>query len=319
MVWRCGVCVTYTRRMADQPQDTLGEFYENGERKGLGQLYLRDGQPRHCYARELGDCAGPISGEHIISSSVLTEFGEGRAIRIGGLTWTRGERHFPVSAYASNVLCKRHNEILSPLDEHAAHFFRAFYEVEQFVLRGRETESTHRVITGELIERWLLKVLCGFVASGTLMPSEHTIVAARNPNLWLLQRLFGQRVERDGAGLYYLADPDQRSFAQRSLGFFFSSAEEPRLDFIGVDVHGFRFVYSIPAVRPPFDGTILEHAVHHSRMFNFSDAKSGRTGSIEIAWDTSPGPVIDVGFPAREDNHEATVGDESSDNPTTAK
>lgn len=71
-----------------------------------------------CYAAELGDCSGRLSGEHWISAAVLRLLAEPAGVSIRGAPWLGGAvRAVPVRKLKANILCKGHNERLSWLDQ----------------------------------------------------------------------------------------------------------------------------------------------------------------------------------------------------------
>ena len=74
-------------------------------------------------------------------------------------------RILPSQALASKVLCKRHNQALSPLDAEAGRLLetigsydRAFNEVNP--------STGISIFCGEELEKWMLKITCGMVAGG---------------------------------------------------------------------------------------------------------------------------------------------------------
>jgi hypothetical protein len=77
-----------------------------------------------CYLRNTRDCSEQISREHYISRSVLTQLGE--VLRISGAPWLDPDQTLDttVENLTAKILCKRHNEALSPLDGEAGLFFR---------------------------------------------------------------------------------------------------------------------------------------------------------------------------------------------------
>src|SRR5438067_1344997 len=78
-----------------------------------------------CYMKELGSCAGPISGEHIISESVIRVLMADGDFSISGLPWLEAgeERILAPQSLTANCLCEKHNSALSPLDAAAKYFF----------------------------------------------------------------------------------------------------------------------------------------------------------------------------------------------------
>lgn len=115
-----------------------------------------------CYAAKTRDCSEIISNEHYISKSVLLQLSVGNETKMTGLSWLPYQEMTSVSpnALTANVLCKRHNEILSPLDDEASQFFRTLNNMAK--MKHVNSQISY---DGEKIERWLLKVICGIIAA----------------------------------------------------------------------------------------------------------------------------------------------------------
>jgi hypothetical protein len=115
------------------------------------------------------NCSPAISGEHLISETVLSILNP-TALRIAGLEWQKGEtRDLPIKALRANVLCVRRNSAWSQLDAMAGRFFRALAELYDDL--GRRTLSRKPIwhlFSGEELELWLLKTILGFFHAGVL-------------------------------------------------------------------------------------------------------------------------------------------------------
>jgi hypothetical protein len=97
----------------------------------------------------------------------------------------------------AKVLCRRHNNALSPLDNTIG----KFYEVLSGAHEGREV-GAHE-FDGEDFERWAIKVLLGLVVSGTLFGTDGK--EATVPELYL-SILFGDEDMPEGCGFLYIGD-----------------------------------------------------------------------------------------------------------------
>jgi len=85
--------------------------------------------------KELGSCVGPISGEHIISESVIRVLMADGDFSISGLPWLEAgeERILAPQNLRANCLCTKHNSVLHPLDDAAHYFFaslKSYLELE---------------------------------------------------------------------------------------------------------------------------------------------------------------------------------------------
>jgi len=119
-----------------------------------------------CYARADGDCSTKISKEHFISRALLQRIAIDATAKIAGLAWQRPQtfNRIPVDGLASNILCDRHNSILSSLDQTMTRFVRAIHHFDRSSVKG----FSSRTFDGTHIERWMLKCIIGLVASKNL-------------------------------------------------------------------------------------------------------------------------------------------------------
>ena len=133
-----------------------------------------------CYARALADCAKKISKEHYFSKAVvkvLARAGPSGTVRIVQAGAPMRELP-PERTLEAKILCERHNHTLSQLDADAAHVLRAVREG----LGPTPPSYPGRIVPGQNLERWLVKVLCGLLA-----------IAKESVPLGLLEILFGYR------------------------------------------------------------------------------------------------------------------------------
>jgi hypothetical protein len=119
-----------------------------------------------CYARRDGNCSPKISKEHFISKTLLQRIQRDNTAKIAGLAWQAPQtfQRVPIKGLASNILCERHNSALSGLDATFGAFTQAIGDFD----RAKSIERTTLKFSGNDIERWTLKCLIGFTASGNL-------------------------------------------------------------------------------------------------------------------------------------------------------
>lgn len=160
----------------------------------------------NCYARALEDCDRKISREHFISKALLQRL---EPLTIEGTPWAVEKRTTNPNALASNILCKRHNEALSRLDDKIVELYDALRSWHQ------DEEVGERFFDGEDIERWAIKAMLGFVTSGNARgPAAGGKLVARSVPDWYVRVLFGEEQLEDGCGLYLLdqwVPPEQRT------------------------------------------------------------------------------------------------------------
>ena len=118
-----------------------------------------------CYMKELRSCAGGISGEHLISKSVILILQDGGDFSVSGLPWlAEGEAKILAPRnLTANCLCVTHNSALSPLDDAARYFFAALKSC-----LDRQADGARYLMSGHDLERWLLKTIKAFAVSGNL-------------------------------------------------------------------------------------------------------------------------------------------------------
>ena len=146
-----------------------------------------------CYAASLGGCDKKRSGEHYVSETLLRAIGD--QIRVQGLPWCLTPRELPVQALTANVLCSRHNSLLSPLDDEAGRFFETLYRLHSGEL------GDFCKFDGAKIEQWMLKVLCGIVAAGVTVYGRMT---RGLPPIEVVGAVFGKTSLADGDGLRFI-------------------------------------------------------------------------------------------------------------------
>ena len=113
-----------------------------------------------------------------LSRSLLDRIAPGQnSIEILGLSWVpRGDlKSVGKSSLVARVLCKRHNGLLSTLDETASTFVDAIALADSNLRSGDSTNSRHEV-SGRALERWCLKMLLGMLASGQLRAHEGPVL-----------------------------------------------------------------------------------------------------------------------------------------------
>lgn len=129
-----------------------------------------------CYLASTENCCTTISGEHLISQNLMKRASKGRkVIQIGGHKWLHGQKKdLAISGLVANVLCKRHNSMLSPLDEAAGVFFDLTY--------GRLVEGNADpfgiLVSGHDLERWAVQRFLAHDYGNSLYLKGETIHAS---------------------------------------------------------------------------------------------------------------------------------------------
>jgi len=159
-----------------------------------------------CYLHLCNDCSTDISREHYMSEAVLSQLG--KMLSVTGMPWLNaGEvKEISVANLTARILCKRHNEALSPLDQEAALFFGDLRNVILDLDRKTLSRKPHfHLVSGQTLELWMLKVACGVYFSvgaggGQLLSKTHTI------DMYKVTRALFDGQWDNRAGLYFLGN-----------------------------------------------------------------------------------------------------------------
>jgi hypothetical protein len=177
-----------------------------------------------CYAGPLADCAGGLSREHYFSDAVLRLFGDVE-MKVSGMPWQKEgeEKVLRAASLASNVLCQKHNQLLSPLDEEAEGFFNTIYKCTRGGIQGLiPIDDLRFEFNGRLLERWMLKVICGAIAAGNYRGQSRSV-----PSSWV--DVLYERRPWPNEFIFYLIDEKQ---------YTVPDYDHVRLDFVGPDKPG---------------------------------------------------------------------------------
>ena len=117
---------------------------------------------RPCFLEGYGPCDGKMSREHYISANLLRAMSSTGSINIGGLPWqpTQQLQSIGINSLQSKILCQQHNSGLTDLDRVAGKLYSTLDSADKKWPAMRR----HSKFDGPILERWLLKVLCGLTA-----------------------------------------------------------------------------------------------------------------------------------------------------------
>jgi hypothetical protein len=158
-----------------------------------------------CWAQSLGDCSDKLSREHIVSEGMFPE----QILRVKGLHWCLEEfKEISVSNFVKKVLCERHNNSLSDVDQSGIDAMNAFRDEVQ--INNARTAMKHVrwtvkkfEIDGRGLERWCLKTLINMVAEGEYRIGKDSEEIGK-PSARLVRIAFGKEKFKPRAGLYGL-------------------------------------------------------------------------------------------------------------------
>jgi hypothetical protein len=246
----------------------------------------------YCWAKSRGDCCDTQSREHYFSQALFP----GPNIRVRGFAWCKDEEvAIPLSKARSKLLCKYHNERLSPLDAAAGQAFATlkaareldhvrqgmkprFWMVKEFKIRGLP------------LERWFLKTMINLVclSEGPLLWIDGS--AKDSPPSALADCCFGTATLGRPKGLYAIApvglqieDHDTVSFSP----FFFDG----RIIAGIFRFRGFHFLLSVwdepvPQGLPQLgisESQGPDNLLYHPKVFQM-DCSGKRSENVRFTW-----------------------------------
>lgn len=139
-----------------------------------------------------------MSAEHVFSDAIF-KAGCSCPVLIEGVRRIRDGQPTR-GAETSNILCRRHNSMLSPLDE-------TIGQIARFQAAANDKSYKGSIdVEGELFERWLLKTVVNLAAAGWLAPIKW------QPSPSIAKAIFGLEPVPDRLGLYSVdgVDPSHR-------------------------------------------------------------------------------------------------------------
>jgi len=139
-----------------------------------------------------------MSAEHVFSDAIF-KAGCSCPVLIEGVRRIRNGQPTR-GAETSNILCRRHNSMLSPLDE-------TIGQIARFQAAANDKRYKGSIdVEGELFERWLLKTVINAAAAGWLAPIKW------QPSPSIAKAIFGLEPVPDRLGLYSVdgVDPSHR-------------------------------------------------------------------------------------------------------------
>lgn len=233
-----------------------------------------------CYMKELGSCVGPISGEHIISESVIRILMADGDFSISGLPWLESgeERILSPKSLRANCLCAKHNSALHPLDDAAKYFFASFRSYLDAAAGTR-----HALVSGHDLERWLLKTAKAAAVSGNFAKDRVRLSGAFSRDGVILDMLDRQDQWPEGAGLYCVMNTGDLTVNHPRFQLLPYTNDQGEIEAIGLSILGFQFVLllgSLDTTKYPF----LQKARYRPRQIVVIDPSSS-TNCLTMSWD----------------------------------
>lgn len=213
-----------------------------------------------CYAYGLHSCSKQMSREHYISKSILKKFGK---IETSGIPWVKNASELPAeNLFITNKLCENHNKHLSEIDKKFSQFFD-------------HAEILHKVpnisfsIDGQILERWLLKLILGLESTGNLRSLE----ISSSERMHFLRCLFGFE-ELDGErGLYVHYRVSDKIKIERDITFQILE-NNTKIAGIYISICGLRFYLTLHSMDVSFFKHASENLIYRISKIDLSHLKS---------------------------------------------
>ena len=190
------------------------------------------------------------------------------------------------------MLCEKHNAALSIFDGAGSTLFSGMDRIDSAAGRAGEQPETF-VVNGDHLERWMLKMLCGGLYSGTMQVRGGSMKDVCPPGEWL-NVLFRGAALPPGQGLYLRAGTPGEVFSTEPAILKMAVVVDKDNVVIGFRMWVFNFEYQLVlAELPPTLPPMLAHAHYRPvRLVIDGSAKSIRfewrqpSGSreVRVAW-----------------------------------
>jgi hypothetical protein len=237
-----------------------------------------------------------MSAEHVISDSLFL----GDTVGVRGMPWCReGYKFIGKANYTANILCRKHNSHLSPVDEAGATAFAAFrmmttiYNNRSGMLRyglwcGRWDVIEHR-LDGKGLERWLLKTLINMELAGKQELAVGANAAAPAVAPELVEIAFGLRPFQGRAGLYFTAFENEAIDMDERVQYISWIKDGKNSSFVAAGAflfYGFRFFLSLEPEGFP-DSLVMQRRdlklLHHINIINV-DLNNKPSQRVNFNW-----------------------------------
>lgn len=224
-----------------------------------------------------------MTREHYISRGVLDLIFTNRVDVISGTPWAPKDAPASVRSLTGRILCQGHNNQLSRLDQEAKGLFLELQE-SQLSLASAAPVSHVCSIDGNLIERWLLKVLFGMLVSGNLA-HEGEALPRNLPANWPLL-LLGKEQIPESWGMYVL--PPAGAFATAHQEFESTPLSGPDRVVRGAQFRLARIPFTLLLGKPDNPGA------WGIRRPGYISLKNYVTRRIELRWPGLAGAGIEL-------------------------
>ncbi len=190
------------------------------------------------------------------------------------------------------MLCTNHNNILGPFDA-----FANVFDDQLRRIAGAGTVSTHIQFNGNNLERWMLKTLCGLLASGSARKHNAKKLASDIPEFWV-NVLFGRCDLAPPLGLYISGtigeqwDIPDRSIAMAPLSF------GDQVVGLTLQMQWLRCALMMSTWKGQPAGAINAQSIRRPAHLRVLSGPAEHM--IQFVWDSGAGPGVEVTYTAGE-------------------
>ena len=216
----------------------MGYWHKAAATLGL-RAYSKSGTQEGCYLAELNCCNGGLSGEHLISESVMRLLAGDGEFTIGGTPWLpEGEfKSVGFNSLTAKCLCRRHNSALHQLDDAALSFFKSLRSAFE-----DSSASSQVIVSGHDLERWLLKTVKAMAVSRNLGRGRNSLDGAFSEGIDVPDLLDDPMVWPPGAGLYCIMTPGEQTQNHNRFQLAPMTAESGTISGLWANILGVSFV-----------------------------------------------------------------------------
>lgn len=247
-----------------------------------------------CYARVLGGCSETLSDEHFVSFSLLMRLcRDQRGIFVRGLGRNSEGKWIQPERVIGRVLCTTHNQALSPFDDFAGNFGDELTRSMTAVTEGRPISSVVG-FSGCNLERWMLKALCGLVASDQAARSGGEALSSSVPERWV-RWLFARADFLPPLGMYVNGEIGHERAIDPSVRIGPITTAQHEVVGLEFSFQWFNAVLILTDWQGVPTGAIDPMSVRRPRNVILNDGTSEHR--IELGW-VDPGPGVEIGYRA---------------------
>jgi hypothetical protein len=192
----------------------------------------------------------------------------------------------------STILCDKHNAALSVFDSAGDTLFAGMDAIDSAAGKAGVPPETFTV-DGDRLERWMLKVLCGGLYSGTMPVPGGSMKGVCPPVEWLNVLFRGADLPA-GQGLFLRAGTPGEVFSTEPAILKMAAVVDKDNSIIGFRMWFFNFEYTLVlADLPPTPPPMLHHACYRpsglvvdgfAKKIRFEWSQPSGTKEVRVAW-----------------------------------